>query len=162
MQNISLIVAMNQDNVIGVDNQLPWHIAEDLKFFKQVTLGKTIIMGRKTFESIGRVLPNRQNIVITHNKEFSVPGVVTVANVDEALDINKNESEVFIIGGGEIFKLAIGLANKMYITVIDIKVKNPSAYFPQIDYTQWNLIKENSITAANGIKCCFKEYIKRG
>jgi dihydrofolate reductase len=160
MQNISLIVAMNQSHVIGIDNNLPWHIPEDLKFFKQITTGKPIIMGRKTFESIGRVLPNRTNIIITRNKNFMVPGIINVGSLQEALNISKTAPEVFIIGGGEIFKLAMELANKIYITIVDIEVKNPNVYFPTIDYKEWHLVKENYLTTSAGVRCCFKEYIR--
>ena len=160
-QNINIIVAMNTKNVIGVNNQLPWHITEDLKFFKEMTLNKTIIMGRKTFDSINRPLPKRENIIITRNKSFFAPGVKVVSSLEEAYDISKGK-EVFVIGGGEIFTEALNKAVRMYITIIDIDVKNPSVFFPNVDYENWNLVKENIVTSKSGVMCNFKEYIKIG
>lgn len=162
MQQISLIVAMNHDNVIGVDNKLPWHISEDLQYFKQNTLGKPVIMGRKTFDSIGRALPKRTNIVITRNTEFVAPDVTKVTSLREALSLTPNVPEVCIIGGGEIFKEALTIATKLYITVVDVKVLTPTTFFPQINYNDWQLTSETQITSVSGVNCCFKEYIKKG
>ncbi len=162
MQQISLIVAMNKDNVIGVDNKLPWYIPEDLKYFKQNTLGKPVIMGRKTFESIGKALPERKNIVITRNADFHAQDITTVSSLNEAIGLTSAEPEVCIIGGGEIFKQALPLANKLYITVVKYRIKNPTTFFPNVDYDEWQLIKSTKLMTAAGIICCFSEYIKKG
>lgn len=157
MQQISLVVAMNQDRVIGVNNQLPWHIPEDLAYFKAVTLGKPIIMGRKTFESIGRALPGRKNIVISRSG-FSHPNVTVYPSLDDALTDNSNEIELAIIGGGEIFKQSLDLATKLYLTVVEYVVENPSVWFPDVDLSEWELVERNSIISKSGISCTFNQY----
>ncbi len=160
MSNITIVVAINQDNVIGVDNQLPWHITEDLQHFKKVTLGKPIIMGRKTFESIGRVLPGRPNIVISRNKDFNYPGISRFNSLDEALLEYNRYSELCIIGGGDIFKMALPLANKMHLTIVELPVPNATTFFPSINFNEWKLIKEEKILSVSNIKCTFCEFIR--
>jgi dihydrofolate reductase len=155
---LTIVVAMNKERVIGVDNQLPWHIPEDLQHFKQVTLGKPIIMGRKTFESIGRVLPGRKNIVITRNLKWSYPGVEVYTSLESALLANSEDAELCIIGGGEIFKKALPIADKLHLTILDIKVDNPTVFFPEIDYTKWCLISSKEIMVKDNISCVFNEY----
>ena len=118
---LSLIVAMTQDRVIGVDNHLPWNIPEDLKRFKKITLGHPIIMGRKTYESIGRVLPGRTNIVVTRERAYRVEGGAVVHGFEEALDWARRSTgaeEVFVIGGSELFKLALPIAGRIYLTEV--------------------------------------------
>ncbi len=152
---------MNKDRVIGVNNQLPWHIPEDLAYFKKTTLGKPIIMGRKTFESIGRVLPGRKNIVITRNTCWSHVGVEVVSSIDEALTLVESQDEVCIIGGGEVFKQTLAIASCLHITIVDIAVDNPNAFFPEIEANQWQRVSHQEIIAKNGIKCSFNEYIRK-
>ena len=152
---------MNKDRVIGVNNQLPWHIPEDLAYFKKVTLGKPIIMGRKTFESKGRVLPGRKNIIITRNGSWSHAGVEVVSSIDEALGLVDSEDEVCIIGGGEVFKQTLAIANCLHATIVDVNVENPNAFFPEIEANQWKIVNCQEIIAKNGIKCSFNEYIRR-
>jgi dihydrofolate reductase len=159
---ITVIAAMNKVMVIGIDNKLPWHIPEDLKFFKEITLNKPIIMGRKTFESIGRVLPNRKNIVISNNPELILEGAFVYSSLIEAINDNKSFLEICIIGGAEIFKQAIEFADKLYLTIVDVKVINPTVFFPKINFNEWRLIKQNSIVSQNGINCNFKEYERNG
>lgn len=118
---ISFIVAMSENGVIGVDNHLPWNIPEDLKRFKKVTTGHPILMGRKTFESIGKPLPNRTNIIISRNKEYRAEGTVTCTSIEEALEwANKapGSEEIFVIGGAEIFKMALPMAKRIYLTIV--------------------------------------------
>ena len=115
---ISIIAALSQNNVIGINNKLPWNIKEDSKYFKEVTLYKSIIMGRKTFESIGRALPDRDNIVITSNKDFSAKKIQT-ANCLEVALYKAKCNDVFIIGGERIYKEALGFADFLYLTRID-------------------------------------------
>ena len=124
----SLIVAVSQNGVIGKNNQLPWHLPADLKHFKQLTMGHPILMGRKTFESIGKPLPGRTNIVITHQDHFACCGAVTAPSLEKALELGANEPEVFIIGGAAIFKQAMPLADKLYLTLIH-KDFEGDAYF---------------------------------
>lgn len=136
---ISLVVAMSENRVIGVENRLPWNIPEDLKRFKKITSGHPILMGRKTFESIGRPLPNRTNIVITRNKDYRAEGVATCFSLTDALAWAQKApgaEEVFIIGGGEIFREALPLAHRIYLT----EVKWPfdgDAFFPEFDETEY-------------------------
>ncbi len=156
-QIISIVVAMNQERVIGSNNQLPWHIPEDLAYFKQVTMGKPIIMGRKTFESIGRVLPGRKNIVISRG-EFSHPGVIVYSSLAEAIAANQDAPELCIIGGGQIFKEALPLANKLHLTYIEFLVANPTTWFPEVDFAKWNHLKQSVLISSSGVKCSFNEY----
>ena len=158
---ITLVVAMNKERVIGVDNRLPWHIPEDLAYVKKVTLGKPVIMGRKTFESRGRVLPGRKNIVITRNRDWSYPGVEVVFNLEQALQVNSDASEVCIIGGGEVFSQALTIADYLYLTVVDVTVENPTAFFPPVDYAEWQLLNQDEIVSQNNIRCVFNQYIRK-
>lgn len=132
---ISLIVAMSENRVIGVDNRLPWSIPEDLKRFKKITSQHPIIMGRKTFESIGRPLPNRTNIIISRNKEYRAEGTITCKSLEEAIQWARNapgSEEIFIIGGGEIFKMALPIANRIYLTTVYWPFEGDS-FFPEFD-----------------------------
>ncbi len=133
---VSLIVAMADNNVIGVDNQLPWHLPADLKYFKSVTMGKPIIMGRKTFESIGRPLPGRQNIVITRNTEWSADGVTVVKSTGAAVAAASGAEEVMVIGGAEIYRAMLPLVGKLYVTEVSLSVEG-DAFFPDIEVEQW-------------------------
>ena len=158
-QIITAIVAMNKDRVIGTNNQLPWHIPEDLKYFKEVTLNKPIIMGRKTFESIGRVLPNRRNIVISRSN-FQHDGVEVFHSVEQALQALANEAEICIIGGGEIFKQTANIINSLHITEIDVSVENPCAWFPDIDLTNWEVKYNNQFTSSSGVNCKITHFVR--
>ena len=138
---ISIIAAVSKNGMIGVDNKLPWDLPKDLKRFKELTTGNVVIMGRKTYESIGKPLPNRINIVITRNKDFSVPGVLTAKSLQNALLKAGGEKEIFIIGGGEIYSQAISYSNKRYITEVDMEVEGDTT-FPDIDKNRWSLKEE--------------------
>ncbi len=133
---LSVIVAIAENRAIGCHNKLLWHISEDLKRFKRVTMGCPIVMGRKTFESIGRALPGRRNIVITRNKEYAVEGIEVVYSLDEALRVTAQETEVFIIGGGEIYAQGLPLADRLYLTEV---AQSPvgDTFFPEISAEQW-------------------------
>lgn len=139
---VSMIVAMAKNRVIGIENRLPWHIPEDLKYFKAVTMGKPIIMGRKTYESIGRPLPGRANIVVTRNSDYAPEGVMVVNNVIDALDCAKKqakavgESEIFIIGGEQLYRESLPFAEKIYLTEVEIALEG-DAYFPIINPEEW-------------------------
>ena len=134
---LSLIVAVAKNGVIGANNQLLWHISEDLKRFKAITTGCPIIMGRKTFESLGRALPNRHNIVITRNGQFTLPeGVTRASSLGDAIEKAQSEREIFIIGGGQIYNQSIELVDKMYITEVD-QTPEGDTVFPEIDTKIW-------------------------
>ena len=138
---ISLIVAMDEKGGIGKDNQLPWHLRSDLKRFKSLTMGHYLVMGRKTYETIGKPLPGRKMIVVTNNTAYHPNGCFIAKSIKEAIQFaeSNDEPEVFIIGGGEIFKQSIDIANKMYITNIHAQV-DADVFFPAIDFSSWKLI----------------------
>ncbi len=137
---IALIAAQAENRVIGLDNEMPWHLPEDLQYFKQVTLGKPVIMGRKTFESIGRPLPGRTNIVVTRQPEWRAEGVVAASGLEQALCLAERESpdELMVIGGAQIYAEALPLAKRIYLTQIHKKVEG-DAWFPELS-DQWELV----------------------
>jgi dihydrofolate reductase len=138
---ISLIAAIGKNNELGKNNTLVWNMPTDLKYFRETTSGHPVIMGRKTFDSVGRPMPNRQNIVITRDKTYLRHGVDVVHSLDEALKlVPKQEKEIFIIGGQEIFKAAMPIADRLYITHIDAEDKDANVFFPEIIPVVWNEI----------------------
>jgi dihydrofolate reductase len=139
---ISLIVAHDRNRVIGYENGMPWHLPSELQYFKKMTMGKPIIMGRKTFESIGRPLPGRRNIVITRNTDYSADGIEVVGSLDEALQLVKDVPEIMIIGGAQIFEQAMTIADRLYITLINHEFKGDT-YFPQ--YEEWQLTSSSEL-----------------
>jgi dihydrofolate reductase len=141
MAMISLIVAASTNNAIGIGGDLPWRLSDDLKRFKAVTMGKPIIMGRKTWDSIGRPLPGRQNIVVTRQPEFSAEGCDVVASVAEAVAIAGDVDEVMVIGGSQIYELALPSADRIYLTRVHAEVEG-DAFFPDVDESRWRLISD--------------------
>ncbi len=135
---ISIIVATDNKGGIGKDNQLLWHLPNDLKRFKFITNNHVVIMGRKTFESIGRVLPNRTNVVITRNKDLVFDGCVMCSSLEEAMERYAAE-DVFIIGGGEIYKQALPFADKVYLTKVDTELE-ADTFFPELNEKEWELV----------------------
>ncbi len=144
---ISLIVAMDELGGIGKENRLPWHLPSDLKRFKKLTMGHHIVMGRKTFETIGKPLPGRLMLVVTRNKDISPEGCIVVDSLGAAIDLAKadRENELFIIGGGKIFTQAIALADKMYITTVHAYV-DADVWFPKFNPADWELIHRETMT----------------
>jgi dihydrofolate reductase len=141
---VSIIVATSLNNAIGKNNQLLWHLPADLKFFKTTTMGCPVIMGRKTFQSIGRALPGRTNVVVTRDKNFNADnqfGIIVVSSIDEALVKLYAEKEVFIIGGGEIYNQTIGMADTIYRTVVNTEIDG-DVYFSEINPDEFNLVWE--------------------
>ena len=134
---LSLIVAMDRNRLIGRNNQLPWYLPADLKHFKSVTMGKPIIMGRKTHESIGKPLPGRQNIVISRRTDYDAPGCVVCGSLDAATAVTQDAEETVIIGGMGIYTLALPHVKRMHITEIDA-VFEGDAWFPDIDFAEWH------------------------
>ena len=159
---ITLVAAIASNNVIGKENSLPWSIPEDLKRFKQMTSGHTILMGRKTFDSIGRPLPNRQNIVMTKDKNFEQEGIKVINDFDEALELIKESNEdVFVIGGSKIYELFEPVANSLAITRI-LKDFEGDAFFPDINWDLWQIEKEeNFFDEKSNIECKLIEYSKK-
>ncbi|MDQ3076410.1 MAG: dihydrofolate reductase [bacterium] len=138
--NISFIAAVGENREIGFGNELPWHLPDDLKKFKEITKGHTVIMGRKTYESMGKVLPDRRNIIISRNKNYQVEGATVVGSLEEAFK-QVDDEEAFVIGGGEIFELALPYANRMYLTHVKAKVKGDS-FFPDFKTAEWEVLNE--------------------
>lgn len=136
---ISLIWAMDENRVIGYQNQLPWRLPEDLKFFKRVTIGHPIVMGRKTFESIGKPLPNRENIVLTREQGYRCEGCTVMNSMEEFREYAKHkEEELFVIGGAEIFKEILPEADRLYLTMIHHQFEGDT-FFPVFDIEKWDL-----------------------
>lgn len=133
---ISIVVAISENNAIGKNNQLLWHLSADLKHFKEITSGHTIIMGRKTYDSIGKPLPNRRNIVISRNTDLILPGVEVVGSVHEALALCTSEKEVFMIGGAEIYKQSLPITQKIYLTTVH-QTFEADTFFPDLKTTEW-------------------------
>lgn len=148
---VALIAAVARNGVIGRNNELPWHLPQDLKYFKSVTLGKPVIMGRKTYDSIGRALPGRQNIVVTRQADWQAPaGITRVGGVEEALQVarlalsvkgDEIEHEIMVMGGGEIYRHSLSQAHRVYLTRVDIEVEG-DAYFPDLPAEHWQLVSE--------------------
>ena len=142
---ISLIAALGRNNEIGKENMLLWNMPADMKHFRETTSGHVVIMGRKTYESIGQPLPNRRNIVITRNTEFTAPGIEIAHSLAEAIDIVQTDGagwdgEVFVIGGAQLYAEAIDMADTLYITRIDSEVPEADAFFPEFGPAEWKEI----------------------
>ncbi len=138
---VSAIVAVAKNNVMGRDNDIPWYLPADLKYFKKTTLNRHIIMGRKTFQSIGRPLPKRTNIVVTRQPYFIATGIITAHSVDQALEMayDNGEEEVFIIGGAQIYEATMQYWDRLYLTQVDLTVDGDT-FFPEVDFSEWKQI----------------------
>ncbi|RCW52395.1 dihydrofolate reductase [Halanaerobium sp. ST460_2HS_T2] len=140
--SLSIIAAMDQNYLIGKNNEIPWNLPEDLKYFKEITMGAPIIMGRKTFESIGFPLPGRRNIILTRNKDYSADGCEIIHSLEEILTMFlESKEEAFIIGGAEIYNFFLPYSEKLYLTIIEHEFSGDT-YFPEIDWRNWDKIKE--------------------
>ncbi len=160
---ISIIVAFAENNVIGKDNSLIWHISDDLKRFKRLTSGHSIIMGRKTYESLPfKPLPKRKNIVISSQKDLKFEGVIVVNNYEDALKECASEDEIFICGGASIYKHFIDIADKMYITKVYERFEGDT-FFPQIDFDKWEVISQSEkiFDDKSKLKYSFIDYIRK-
>lgn len=145
---ISIIAAMDQNRLIGSENDLPWHLPVDMKYFKETTLGHYVLTGRKNYESIPekfRPLKGRTNLVVSNSK-IQFPGAIMISNIEEGIEIARRagEKELFIIGGGQVFKQSMYLANKLYITLIHHQF-NGDVFFPEINWKQWNIISRKDV-----------------
>jgi dihydrofolate reductase len=156
---LSLIAAVSKNNMIGNNNELIWHLPADLAHFKKITSGHTIIMGRKTYESIGRALPNRRNIVISRQEGLSAPGCEIMQSLQEAVDACLQEKEVFIIGGGEIYRQLLPVADKIYLTRVYHDFEGDTR-FPDINFSEWKLITyaKHHADEKNAFNYSFSEY----
>lgn len=161
MTRLVLLAAVDRNRAIGKDNALPWHLPDDLKRFKRLTLGRPVVMGRKTYESIGRPLPGRTNIVVTRDRDLAIPGAAVVHSLDEALAASGAASEVFVIGGEQIYALALPLADRLELTEIDTAIAG-DAWFPEWDRTAFREVaRESHEDAATGLGFSFATYDRR-
>ena len=162
MNNLSIIVAYSKNRAIGKNNQLPWKLSDDLKNFKKITMGNSIIMGRKTFDSFPGLLPNRRHVIISNkSKDSFQENVIVVNNIDDALKAAEDDENPFIIGGGQIYKLAMDFSNKIELTRVHEKFE-ADTFFPEIDETKWKLINSEKQETDENHKYSFtyKTYIK--
>ncbi|MBI3615427.1 MAG: dihydrofolate reductase [Candidatus Omnitrophica bacterium] len=148
---ISLVVAVSQNGVIGKNNRLPWKLPADLKRFKQLTMNHPILMGRKTFESIGKPLPGRTNIVITHQKDFACCGCLTASSIEKGLQLCENADEVFVIGGASIYEQSLPLADRIYLTRIHQDFEGDTRLF-NLDKSAWQEIFREDFKSDTGNK----------
>lgn len=160
---LSLIVAMSRNRVIGRAGTLPWRLNADLRRFKRLTTGHPLIMGRKTFESIGRVLPERTSIIITRQLEFQPAGVLVAHSLDEAIQLAGDSDEAFIIGGAQIYREALSRVDRMYITAVDADLPGDT-FFPTYDDSQWQLVEraDQPLDDKNSLACRFLVYDRVG
>lgn len=159
---ISLIVAHDPNRVIGQDNKMPWHIPGDLAYFKEKTMGKAIVMGRKTFESIGRILPGRKNIIVTRNPSYKAEGAEVVTNLTDAVALAKSyHEEVMIIGGEQIFRAILPTADRLYVTFIEQSFEGDTFFPPYGE--EWVLVDTSEkMETAEGIPYAYLVYEKKG
>ena len=159
---LTIIAAASANNVIGFDNKLIWNIPKDLKRFKELTQGHSVIMGRKTFESLTSPLPNRRNIVVTRNKDYSLKGIEVFSSIEDAIDVCKDDQQPFIIGGGEIYSQTINVVDKIELTRV-YKDYQGDAFFPNIPLDKFELVNElvNYLDDDSNTKYSFLTYIKK-
>lgn len=140
---VALIVAMARNGVIGADNRIPWHLPDELKMFKRLTMGHHIVMGRKTFESIGRLLPGRTHVIVTRQADYVVPGAIIAHSLDDALNAAARDSVVFVIGGAELFREALPIADRLHLTIVDAEPEG-DVYMPPIDFSRWREVSRET------------------
>lgn len=138
---VTMIAAAAENNALGKEGDLVWHLPDDFKRFKKLTTGHHIIMGRKTFESFPKPLPNRTHVVVTRQKDYKSEACIVVHNIEDALAISSDDEETFVIGGGEIYKLALPYTDKIELTRVHQKFE-ADAFFPEVDWSQWKLVNE--------------------
>ena len=145
---VSLIAALDRRLAIGKGNDLPWHLPDDLRRFKALTLGKAMLMGRKTAQSLGRALPGRRNLVLTRSGAAPFPGMEVVDTVEQALDLARDAGELCVIGGAQVFAMTLPIATRLHLTWVDGEVESPDVYFPEsLDLTQWRVVGRESHAA---------------
>jgi dihydrofolate reductase len=155
MMIVSLIGAASENNVIGKDNWMPWDLPAELSYFRNITRGKTVIMGRKTYDTVGRPMPNRHNIIVSRNADLKIPDVDVVGSVEEALELAKKDQldEIFVIGGEQIYRAAMPYADRIYLSRVHTAIEGGEAFFPEFDEDAWNLVKSerHEVDAENAI-----------
>ena len=153
-KSLTLIAAMGKNRAIGLDGRMPWHLPAELQHFKKATMGKAIVMGRKTWQAIGRPLPGRQNIVVSRNPGFHAEGVDLANSLDDASAMSESD-EVMIIGGGQLYALALPMANRMVLTLIDIEPE-ADTWFPEWDEKEWSLTSERYFSVDEKNKLAYR------
>lgn len=143
---LALIVAASENNVIGINDDLPWRLSADLKRFKSLTMGHAIVMGRKTFDSIGRLLPGRQTVIITRNLDFQFEGASVVHSIDDAIEACRSQEITFLTGGAEIYRLGLPLVDEIYLTRVHTQIEGDT-FLPEIDWEQFELIETEDFKA---------------
>ena len=156
---LSLIVAMSENGVIGHQGDTPWHISQDLQRFKRLTMGHHMIMGRKTFDSIGRLLPGRTTVILTRNRQYSIDGAIIAHCLSDAIEIAKDDDQLFIVGGGQIYHSALRLVTRMYVTRVHVELDGDTR-FPEIDWGDWSVEKSTMHLADkdNDYNFTFEDY----
>ena len=161
---LSLIAALDRDHAIGRDNDLPWRLPDDLKRFKALTIGKPVLMGRKTAQSLGRALPGRRNLVLTRSGAVPFEGMQAVASVDEALRIAEADGadELCVIGGGEVYALTLPVATHLFLTHVETRVEGGEAFFPAFDVSQWRVVsrERHDADAKHAFAFEFVDYVR--
>ena len=157
---IAMIAAMANNRVIGKNNQMPWHLPEDLKHFKAMTLGKPIVMGRKTYDSIGRALPGRLNIVISRQEGLNIAGVTCVTSFENAVEVAGECEELVVIGGGQLYASLLSKADKLYLTEINLDVDGDT-HFPLWDDGSWERISQETSVNGKGLEYSFINLVKK-
>ena len=160
MTCLSLIAAVARNRTIGLNNNLPWHLPEDLRHFRALTTGHHIIMGRKTYESLGRLLPERRTVIVTHNTEYAVAGAVVAHTLEQALEASAGDDEAFIIGGARLYQDGLKLAQKMYITEIDADFAG-DVFFPEFDLAEWQEARREPQVSAQGLPFAYVIYERK-
>lgn len=146
ISRLSIIVAMARNRVIGAKGAIPWRLPEELKLFKNLTMGHHMIMGRRTYESIGRLLPGRTTVIVSRQPEYRVPGAIVARSLDEAIAACGNDPEIFVIGGEEIFRAALPRAGRLYLTTVDAEIPGDT-YMPEFDAADWREVKTRAFPA---------------
>ena len=160
MNNLSIIVAKAINNVIGINNTLPWHLPEDLKRFRSFTMGHHIIMGRKTYESLGRLLPGRTTIIVTRNTSYQVTGALVAHSLQAAILLAADDAEPFLIGGAQLYKEGLAFATKLYITEVQTKVAG-DAFFETVELKIWQLASNQGYISINGLAYSDQIYLRK-
>jgi dihydrofolate reductase len=157
MSCLSVIAAVAENNAIGLDNGLPWHLPEDLKHFRSLTMGHHIIMGRKTYESLGRLLPGRITVIVTRQSDYCVAGALVATSLEEAVSLCGNDDEVFVIGGAELYKLALPVADRLYLTEVSGEFA-ADTFFPAYEKTAWREVARERLVSEGGLAFSFAVY----
>ncbi len=160
MTKLSTIVAIANHRVIGINNTLPWHLPEDLKRFRALTMGHHIIMGRKTYDSLGRLLPGRTTVIVTRNPDYKVEGALIANSLQAAIALCKDDNEAFLIGGAELYQDGLKHSEKLYITEIDLDVAG-DAHFPDFDSSHWQEIAREAHISEKGLKFNYVTYQRK-